>query len=289
MNFIRTPDAYFDNLPDFPFAPHYIEGFAAAPELRLHYLDEGSREPTKTFLCLHGEPTWCYLYRRMIPDFAKCGRVIVPDLIGFGRSDKPLDVKIHTFTFHRQILLDLIIKLDLKNITLVCQDWGGLLGLTLPMSWPDRFKELIVMNTALATAERPAGEGFMQWQNWVRAQKLLDMAALLKRACPHLSAAETAAYAAPFPTPESQLAPLTFPLLVPLKPEDDGAKISRRARDWWKNEWNGTTKMIIGMQDPVLTPPSMHALARVIRGCPAPIEIAEAGHFVQEWGPFDFI
>src|SRR5678815_1774091 len=143
---MRTHDERFAGLPGFEFRPHYLEwrGY------RVHYLNEGQGE--RTYLCLHGNPTWSYLYRRMIPPFVASGaRVVAPDLIGFGRSDKPDDEATYTFDFHREMLLSFVEKLDLRNITLVVQDWGGVLGLTLPMEMPERFERLLLMNTALAT------------------------------------------------------------------------------------------------------------------------------------------
>ena len=146
MDILRTPDERFEGLPEFDFAPRYLTDVPGYEDIRAHYLDEGPKDAKEVFLCLHGEPTWSYLYRRMIPVFSKHGiRVIAPDLIGFGRSDKPTDENIYTFKFHRDYLLAFIEKLDLKNVTLVCQDWGGLLGLTLPMEYPERFKRLLIM------------------------------------------------------------------------------------------------------------------------------------------------
>jgi pimeloyl-ACP methyl ester carboxylesterase len=159
---VRTPDERFADLPGFPYAPRYLQW----RDWRAHYLDEGSGR--RTWLCLHGEPTWSYLYRRMIPLLLKDGgRLIAPDFIGFGRSDKPEDEAAYTFDFHRTFLLEVIDRLDLKNITLVVQDWGGLLGLTLPMEMPERFERLLVMNTALAGGDQPLSEGFLAWRAYV--------------------------------------------------------------------------------------------------------------------------
>lgn len=191
---LRTPDEAFANLPGYPFEPHYLDH---ANGLRMHYLDEGSGETT--FLCLHGQPSWSYLYRKMIPLLTPHGRVIAPDLFGFGKSDKPVDDVIYTFDFHRQSLIDLIQALDLTNITLVVQDWGGLLGLTIPHVMPERFVRLIVMNTGLGTGERPLGKGFEAWKAYNRTQPDMDVAALFQRGTPILSEAEAAAYGAPYP------------------------------------------------------------------------------------------
>ena len=153
---LRTPDERFANLPGYPFAPHYVEDLDGYRGLRVHYLDEGPRDAGKVFLCLHGQPTWSYLYRRMIPVFTAAGhRVVAPDLPGFGRSDKPADDARYTFMFHRDMLKNLVERLDLRNVVLTVQDWGGLLGLTLPMDMPERFSGLLIMNTAFATGDVP--------------------------------------------------------------------------------------------------------------------------------------
>lgn len=281
---LRTPDECFENLPGFSFAPNYIDDLPGYEGLRAHYLDEGPADAEHTFLCLHGEPTWSYLYRKMIPVFTEAGgRVIAPDLLGFGRSDKPADDEVYTFTFHREYLLALLRRLDLSGITLVCQDWGGLLGLTLPMELPERFKRLIVMNTGLGTGESP-GPGFDAWKAFNAANPDLDIAGLMQRSTDGMTDGEAAAYAAPYPGPEYKGGVRRFPELVMVAPEMDGVDVSRRARAWWEEEWSGESFMAIGMQDPVLGPPVMRRLQKVIRGCPEPLEVAEAGHFVQEHG-----
>ncbi|MEM8951443.1 MAG: alpha/beta fold hydrolase, partial [Pseudomonadota bacterium] len=145
MDALRTPDDRFRDLPGFDFAPHYVDSLPGYEGLRGHYLDEGDPTSDDVFLCLHGEPSWSYLYRKMIPVFAAAGiRVIAPDWLGFGRSDKPVEDAVYSFDFHRDYMLAFIRHLDLRNITLVCQDWGGVLGLTLPMEMPDRFKRLLI-------------------------------------------------------------------------------------------------------------------------------------------------
>jgi len=285
LQVLRTPDARFAALPAFPFAPHYLERLPGFDGLRMHYLDEGPRDAARTFLCLHGQPTWSYLYRHMIPAFAASGaRVVAPDLFGFGRSDKPVDEAWYAFTRHRDSLVAFVEALDLRGVTLVVQDWGGLLGLTLPMDLPERFERLLVMNTALGTGDAPLSEGFLAWRAWANKNPDMDVAKLMKRSCPHLSDAEAAAYAAPYPDASYKAGVRRFPNLVPERPDADGAALSRRARDWWHHEWRGRSFMAIGATDPVLGLPVMNALRKVIRGCPEPYVLAQAGHFAQEWG-----
>jgi pimeloyl-ACP methyl ester carboxylesterase len=276
---MRTPDARFAELPGFAFQPHYLEWRG----LRAHYVDEGAG--SEVFLCLHGEPTWSYLYRRMIPPFVASGaRVVAPDFIGFGRSDKPDDEALYTFEFHRSFLLELVEMLDLRNITLVVQDWGGLLGLTLPMEMPARFARLLVMNTALGTGDVPLSEGFLAWRAYVAKNPDLACGKLLARTCPHLSAAEAAAYDAPFPDARYKAGARRFPQLVPEHRDDPGAAVSRKAREWLMNDWKGETRMAVGAKDPVLGVPVMKLLRTWIRDCPEPLVIENGGHFLQEWG-----
>ncbi|HWQ38084.1 MAG TPA: haloalkane dehalogenase [Burkholderiales bacterium] len=284
MDILRTPEERFVDLPGFAFAPRYLDDLPGYEGLRLHYVDEGPAH-AEVFLCLHGEPTWAYLYRRMIPVFVGAGlRVVAPDLFGFGRSDKPADDAVYGFDFHRGLLSAFIERLDLQRVTLVCQDWGGLLGLTLPMEMPQRFARLLVMNTALGTGDVPLPEGFLAWRKWAAEHPDMEVGKLLGRACPHLTAAQRAAYDAPFPDGRYKAGVRRFPQLVPDRPDAPGAEISRAARDWWSRQWSGEAFMAIGMQDPVLGAPVMRQLQRTIRGCPAPMEVSEAGHFVPEWG-----
>ena len=276
---MRTPDDRFANLPGYPWKPNYLEWKG----LRVHYLDEG--KGSRTLLCLHGEPTWSYLYRKMIPPFLAAGwRVVAPDFIGFGKSDKPVEEDFYTFDLHRGFLLDFIEKLNLKNIAIAVQDWGGLLGLTLPMEAPQRYERLLIMNTALGTGDVPLSDGFVAWRDYVAKTPSMDCGKLLGRTCPHLSAAEAAAYEAPYPDAASKAGVRRFPQLVPDRVDAPGAAISRRARDWWQKDWQGETFMAVGAKDPVLGPPVMRALRKIIRNCPEPYVHAEGGHFLQEWG-----
>ncbi|MDQ2928412.1 MAG: haloalkane dehalogenase [Pseudomonadota bacterium] len=282
---LRTPEERFANLPGYPFVGRYLEGLEGCSGLRIHYLDEGPPDAERIFLCLHGQPTWSYLYRRMIPVFTKAGfRIVAPDLLGFGKSDKPQDEAAYTFTMHREMLRRLVLRLDLRKVVLVVQDWGGLLGLTLPMQDPQRYAGLLIMNTTFATGDMPLGPGFLDWRAFSNRNPDMAVGKLLARSCPHLTPAEAAAYDAPYPDASYKAGVRRFPNLVPDRPDADGAALSRQARDWFRTQWEGRTFMAVGMKDPVLGPPVMRYVASQIRDCPPPFEVAEAGHFLQEWG-----
>ena len=282
---LRTPDERFAGLPDYPWAPNYVSDLPSLAGLRLHYLDEGPRDAPLTWLCLHGNPSWSYLYRRTIPVFLAAGdRVVAPDLVGFGKSDKPKKDGFHTFGWHRQALLEFVDRLDLNDVVLVVQDWGGLLGLTLPMEAPQRYRGVLVMNTTLATGDVPLSPGFVAWREMCAKNPDFDVGRLFARGNPHMTSEECAAYNAPFPDRGHRAALRAFAPMVPEFPESDGAQVSRRAREFWRSEWQGRSFMAIGAQDPVLGVPVMQALRREIRGCPEPMLVEQGGHFVQEHG-----
>ena len=280
---LRTPEEHFMGLPDWDYEPHYMDDLPGYEGLRIHYVDEGPKDGP-VFLCLHGEPSWAYLYRKMIPVFLKAGgRVIAPDFPGFGRSDKPVKDADYTFDFHRDFLKAFFERMDVHDVCLVCQDWGGLLGLTLPMDYPDRFTRLIVMNTGIGVGMDP-GPGFIAWRDYVATNPEFNVGDLMKRATPILNDAEVAAYQAPFPDPTYMAGVRRFPALVPINPSMDGVETGMAAVKFWSEDWTGDSFMAIGMQDPVLGPPAMKMLRKIIRNCPEPMEIADGGHFVQEWG-----
>jgi pimeloyl-ACP methyl ester carboxylesterase len=285
MQVLRTPEERFTPLPFLPWAPRYLEGLPGYEGLRLHYLDEGPRDAREVFLCLHGEPTWSYLYRKMIPPFLAAGaRVVAPDWFGFGRSDKPADDGVYTFGFHRSTALRFIERLDLRRITLVVQDWGGILGLTLPMEMPERFARLLVMNTALPIGS-PVSAGFAQWKAFAATYRDIPVAGLVALSSPGaLNPYDAAAYAAPFPDASYQAGVRRFPQLVPVEPGMEGIAFTKPARHFLANDWRGESFMAIGLRDPVLGKPVMEELRATLRGCPPPLEIPEAGHFAQEWG-----
>jgi pimeloyl-ACP methyl ester carboxylesterase len=281
---LKTPPERFAALPGFPWRAHSRDDLPGYSGLAMSYLDEGMAN-APVFLCLHGQPTWSYLYRRMIPHFLATGsRIVAPDLFGFGRSDKPADDAVYTFDFHRNSLLAFVRALDLTDVTLVVQDWGGLLGLTLPPEMPERFSRVIVMNTALPTGDVPLSKGFLDWRAFSNGHPDMAVGKLMARACSHLTPAEAAAYEAPYPDARYKAGVRRFPNLVPEFVDSPGAAIGRAAREFWRHEWRGRSIMAIGMTDPVLGPPVMRTLHRDIRDCPPPLEFADAGHFVQEWG-----
>jgi haloalkane dehalogenase len=281
---LRTPDNRFTDLPDFPYPPHYVENLPGYEGLRAHYLDVGPADAERTFLCLHGEPAWSYLYRKMIPVMLESGaRIIAPDLFGFGRSDKPVHDEAYTFHFHRDFILRLVERLSLRHITLVVQDWGGTLGLTLPVD--SRFRSnldrLIVMNTVMPVGEA-LGPHFYEWRSLVRNTPDLPVGKWMLDAEPQLTKPEMCAYDAPFPDSRFQAGARTFPNLAMVKPEMDGVAESRAALKFWTTEWSGQSYMAIGMKDPDAE--TMQALRAKIRGCPEPMILPDVGHFVQEQG-----
>lgn len=281
---LRTPDARFENLPDYPYQPHYVDILPGYEGLRAHYLDLGPKDAERTFLCLHGEPTWSYLYRKMIPVLLERGaRVIAPDFFGFGRSDKPVQDSAYTFHFHREFLLRFTEHLDLRRVTLVVQDWGGTLGLTLPVNpgFRSRLERLLVMNTVLPVGQ-PLGPHFYEWRALVRSQPDLPVGQVIRAVTPPLTDQEVVAYDAPFPDQRFKAGVRTFPELAMVEPAMDGAAEAQAALRFWAQEWSGPTFMAIGEQD--ADRGSMDTLRRQIRGCPDPLLVAEADHFVQEWG-----
>lgn len=283
---VRTPEDRFADLPDFDFPVAYADDLPGYEGLRAAWIDTGPADAETTFLCLHGEPSWSFLYRKMIPHFTATGaRVVCPDFFGFGRSDKPTELESYTFDFHRNHILALVERLDLQNITLVVQDWGGLIGLTLPVDerFRARLSRLIIMNTALGLGTG-AGDGFNAWKNYALTVPEFDAGQIIARGTPGMTEAEIAAYNAPYPDDSYQAGARTFPALVPVEPDMDGVEVSQQAAAFWSGEWSGPSFMAIGGSDPVLGPPVMKMMHGLIRGCPEPLLIEEAGHFVQEWG-----
>lgn len=278
MPIIRTPDERFANLPDYPFTPHYAE----VAGVRMHYVDEGQGE---TILCLHGEPSWSYLYRKMIPPLAVGHRVIAPDLIGFGRSDKYTEVEAYTFQMHYDTLVALLDALSLTNITLVCQDWGGLLGLSLAATLSDRFARLVIMNTGLPTGDEPATRGFLAWQAFALRSADLPIGRIIRSATAQgdqLPEAVVAAYEAPFPDGSYKAGAKAFPALVPTSPDQEASAPLRHARRGLAR-WTKPALVMFSDGDPI-TKGGDAFFRRLIpsAGDQPEITIEGAGHFLQE-------
>lgn len=281
---LRTPDDRFLDLEHFAYPPKYIDDLPGYEGLRAHLVDLGPPGAATTFFCLHGEPTWSYLYRRMIPVMLESGaRVVAPDFLGFGRSDKPVEDAAYTFHFHRDFLLRLVERLDLQHITLVAQDWGATLGLTLPVDpgFRSRLDRLIVMNTLLPVGQ-PLGPHYYAWRSQVRGLAELPVGQWMRQAAPNLTDREAAAYDAPFPDRRYQAGARMFPELAMVEPDMEGVVEAKAAMRFWAEEWSGMSFMAIGGNDPDVE--VMHALRRSIRGCPEPLIVPEAGHFLPEWG-----
>ncbi|MEO0597908.1 MAG: haloalkane dehalogenase, partial [Chloroflexota bacterium] len=230
MEFLRTPDEQFENLPDFDFAPNYID-IPSAENARMHYVD--TQDGDELILMLHGEPSWSFLYRHMIHALKDDYRCIAPDLLGFGRSDKPTTIEDHTFEFHYQALVDFVEALDLTDITLIVQDWGGLLGLPFATEHDARIKRLVILNTGLTTGEIPMDEGFTRWQQFAAkvGMRMVPGQLIQQSTVSDLSEEVVAAYNAPFPDKSYRAGVAAMPLLVPSEPDMAGAARHRAARD----------------------------------------------------------
>lgn len=284
MKVLRTPSDRFANLPDYPFPPHYLDvDDTEGGTLRVHYLDEGPKDGQMIF-CMHGEPTWSYLYRHMIPIFTAAGhRVIAPDLVGFGKSDKPTKRSDYTYARHVAWMTDFVQEADLVGITLVCQDWGGLIGLRLLAAMPERFARVVIANTALPTGDQPMGPAFESWRAYsqeidvFRSGRIVFGGTVSK-----LTEAEVAAYEAPYPDQTFCEGARQFPMLVPVHPDDPEAQPNR---DAWA--------VLQGLQLPVLT--AFGAEDKVMAGVDKVFQkrmpgaqgqphqiLPGAGHFLQE-------
>lgn len=224
---LRTRDERFENLPDYPFEPNYIE----FGEARMHFVDEGESDASETVLMLHGEPSWSFLYRKMIPIVAKAGhRVIAPDLIGFGKSDKFVDAEKYTYEMHVDSIKNLIEELGLENITLVCQDWGGLIGLRIVGEMPERFSRVVAANTFLPTGDEETSKAFKMWLKMSQAMPIFPVGKVMKMGCTSkLSREVINAYKAPFPSEKYKVAAKVFPKLVPITPDDPASDANRKA------------------------------------------------------------
>jgi haloalkane dehalogenase len=287
MDFLRTPDDRFEGLAGYPFEPHYVDvsaGDGSDTKLRVHYLDEGDGSG-ETVLLMHGEPSWSYLYRKMIPVLVGAGhRCIAPDLPGFGRSDKPTPRSEYTYERHvgwmRDALFD---QLGLGDVTLVCQDWGGLIGLRLVGEHPDRFTRVVAANTFLPTADRDPGEAFRRWQSFSQTIEDFDVGFIVNSGCTtDLDEATLAAYNAPFPDETYKEGARQCPLLVPSTPDDPAAPANRKA---WETleQWTKPFLCAYSDQDPI-TARADDVFKKMVPGCKGQphTTIEGGGHFLQE-------
>ena len=284
MQFLRTPDARFVDLPDYDFAPHYVDiDDTEGGVLRVHYVDEGPRDAAPVLL-MHGEPTWSYLYRHMIPPLVAAGhRVIAPDLVGFGRSDKPTAQSDYTYQRHVDWMTNFLQEVDLEGITLFAQDWGGLIGLRLLAAMPGRFARVVVGNTALPTGDQPMSPAFAAWRDYSQTVDPFDAGRIVYGGTTSkLTAEEVAAYNAPYPDSSYQAGARQFPMLVPDNPDDPAAVPNRAA---WK--------VLRSLDLPVLT--TFGADDKIMAGVEKVFQklmpgaagqdhvvLPEAGHFLQE-------
>lgn len=286
MKILRTPDARFANLPDFQFAPHYCE--VTDPDgtrLRIHYLDEGPANANPVLL-MHGEPSWSYLYRKIVANLAARGhRLAAPDLVGFGRSDKPAEQSDYTFERHVRWMSDWLAATRLAHITLFCQDWGGLIGLRLVAAFPEKFSRVVVANTGLPTGEG-FSDGFQQWLEFSQSVPFLPVGQIVAMGSRRgLSDAEKAAYDAPFPDESFKVGARRFPALVPITPEHGSVAENKAA---WKvlEKFTGPFLTAFSDSDPISKGGELIFQNRVpgAKG-QQHVTIKDAGHFLQEDKP----
>lgn len=280
MEILRTPDSSFENLPGYSFTPNYLQ----VQNLRMHYVDEGPKDVSETVLLLHGEPSWSYLYRKMIPPLARAGyRTIAPDLIGFGKSDKPDDPSFFSYQAHVDWLREFVENLDLKNVTLFCQDWGGLLGLRVAAEHSERFSRIVAANTFLPTGDIPPKEDFLKWRHFSQNVKRLAIGSIVKNGCvSELTKEIVAAYDSPYPNETYKAAAKKFPALVPISPDDPASEPNRKAWEILKT-WKKPFLTAFSDQDPITKGGDIF-FRRLIPGAKGQkhVTIANGGHFLQE-------
>lgn len=284
METLRTPDERFAGLPDYAFEPHYLEVPSDdADTVRVHYLDEGPRDGDGVLL-MHGEPSWCFLYRHMIPVLTAAGfRVIAPDLVGFGRSDKPTERGDYTYQRHVDWMRAVLEQLDLVDATLVAQDWGGLIGLRLVAEHPDRFARVVAANTSLPTGDRNPGDAFLAWQRYSQETPDFAVGMIVDGGCTtDLVPEVVAAYDAPFPDDRYKQGARQFPVLVPTSPKDPAAGSNRAA---WESLRRFTKPFLCAFSDrDPITGGADRTLRAEIPGCEGQphTTIEGGGHFLQE-------
>ncbi|MCG7198865.1 haloalkane dehalogenase [Marinobacter pelagius] len=284
MEFVRTPEERFDNLPDYPFEPHYL----SLGELRMHYVDEGPAGAAPV-LMMHGEPSWSYLYRHMIPHCAGAGhRVIAPDLIGFGKSDKPVKVSDYSYQQHMDWMQAFIDQLDLRNVTLVCQDWGSLIGLRLAAENPDRFRAIVVGNGMLPTGDQKVPPVFRAWRTFALYSPWFPVSKIVNTGCfRKLGPGECRAYDAPFPDKKFKAGARAFPGLVPMTPDDPASEANRRA---WTvlEQWEKPFLTTFSNGDPITRGGDHYMQNRIPGAKGLPHTTLKGGHFLQEDSPGPF-
>jgi len=279
MKALRTPDSRFENLPGFDFSPHYIE----VGGIRMHYVDEGPRDGAVVLL-LHGEPSWSYLYRHMIPPLREAGlRVIAPDLVGFGKSDKPANKSDYSYAGHVDWMRMFIESLDLRNITLFCQDWGSLIGLRVAAENEHRFARIALGNGGMPTGDQEMPKAFKAWQKFARFSPWFPIGKLIQKATvTELPDDVVAAYDAPFPSSEYKAAARAFPLLVPTRPDDPASEANRAA---WRvfEAWKKPFLTTFSNRDPITRGGELPWQERVPGARNREhVKIKNAGHFLQE-------
>jgi haloalkane dehalogenase len=283
MDVVRTPDSRFKDLPDYPFAPHYVDVAASDTErLRMHYVDEGPRDGPPIVL-LHGEPTWSYLYRTMIPPLVAAGhRVLAPDLIGFGKSDKPTRMEDYTYLRHVEWVTAWIERLNLQDITAFVQDWGALIGLRIVAEQEDRFSRVMVGNGFLPTANNGVSLGFRGWRAFARFTPVFPSGFIVGFATVNKVPKDVkAAYDAPFPTAQYQAGARAFPQLVPTNPKDPAVAANRAAWDAL-GKWEKPFLCVFGANDPILGKADRPLIEHVPGAQGQPHDRIKAGHFLQE-------
>jgi haloalkane dehalogenase len=279
MDVLRTGDEHFRDLPDYTYVPRYVH----VAGVRVHYVDEGPRE-TQPVLLLHGEPSWSFLYRKMIPVLVRAGhRVVAPDLVGFGRSDKPTRREDYTYQAHVGWMAGVVSALGLRAITLVCQDWGGLIGLRLVAEDMGRFARVVAANTGLPTGEEKVSEAFERWRAFSQSADVFPVGTVVRGGCAReLSDAVVKAYDAPFPSESYKAGARQFPLLVPTRPDDPASDANRQA---WRalEHFDKPFLTAFGDSDPI-TRGADKAFQRRVPGCAGQphVTLQRAGHFLQE-------
>jgi len=279
MKILQTPDEQFENLIDYPFEPKYLN----VDELRIHYVDEGSNDD-EVVLLMHGEPSWSFLYRHMIPPLVKAGyRVLAPDLVGFGRSDKPSEQNDHTYGKHVEWMTKWMISLDLKNITLFCQDWGSLIGLRLAAENQERFKRIVISNGGLPTGMERMSKAFLKWQEFSKTAKEFDVGRVVQGGtASDLSSNIIKGYNAPFPDDTYKAGPRIMPSLVPTTKQDPETKANKAAWGVFY-KWEKPLLTAFGDSDPI-TRGAYKPWRDTVPGAKGQNHtlVEGGGHFVQE-------